>query len=92
MPHPAGTHMATAVPQRPGTPPPPQVAAPAQVPQLMVPVQPSLIVPQVMPAGQAVIGVHGSRVMMIPPVPGSYDARIEFIGVRSPAVGVVVVA
>jgi hypothetical protein len=53
-----GEHVAVMPPQTFGVPPPPQVLGAAQVPQLIVPPQPSEIVPQLIPAGQAVSGVQ----------------------------------
>ena len=98
VPQPVGTHVEAALPQRPGTPPPPHVRPPPHVPQLIDPPQPLLIVPQLKPAGQAVSGVHGAgtlspviEVMVMPPLLGLYVALVEFIGVRSPGLGLSVV-
>src|SRR5262245_12715929 len=49
---------AVGLPQRFGTPPPPQVAGAAHVPQSMVPPQPSGTVPQFWPKEQVVAGTH----------------------------------
>jgi hypothetical protein len=48
------SHGAVLCPQTFGVPPPPQVSGAVQVPQEMVPPQPSGAVPQVCPAGQVV--------------------------------------
>ena len=78
--------------------PPPQVVPVPHVPQLTLPPQPSAIVPQRKPAGQAVIGVHGAGresevldVRVNPAgvvgLPGVYVTLVELEGVRSDGVG-----
>jgi hypothetical protein len=63
-----GTHAPT--PQRPGSPPPPQVCPDAQVPHARVPPQPSGAAPQRTPRDSQVRGVHTT-----PPSEGATGAH-----------------
>ena len=56
-------------PQLPGVPPPPQLSGAVQVPQGMVPPQPSEAVPQVCPVGQAVALVQQLPWSQVWPLP-----------------------
>ena len=97
LPNPAVQVMPHAPAVQVATPFVPTHAVP-HVPQLTLPPQPSAIVPQRKPAGQAVIGVHGAGresevldVRVNPAgvvgLPGVYVTLVELEGVRSDGVG-----
>jgi hypothetical protein len=79
VPQPCAVQAAAGLPQRNATPPPPHVVPVAHVPQLMVPPQPLLTLPQLYPAGQLVTDgtqpdgalVPVIEVMVRPPLVGS---------------------
>jgi hypothetical protein len=58
-------------PQTFGVPPAPHALGAVQVPQSIVPPQPSPWVPQLRPAGHVVLGVHPGRpqTLALPPLP-----------------------